>query len=103
MSGKDNTKVMVDEYAGGTAKKEIDLSSVGDKLQGMVGIGSRLDELKEEEEKNRPLTRWERKKKRILGESKALQNQFMMGFMMGGMVGGLMGGLTGTYFAIQYR
>mmetsp|Transcript_11793 Transcript_11793/g.19916 ORF Transcript_11793/g.19916 Transcript_11793/m.19916 type:complete len:104 (-) Transcript_11793:52-363(-) len=59
--------------------------------------------MKRDAEKNRPLTKWERKKKRIFGEAKDLQKNFFMGFLMGGAVGGLMGGLTGTYFAFQYR
>ena len=59
--------------------------------------------MKAEAEKNRPLTRWERKKKRVLGESNELKRSFFTGFMMGGAVGAMMGGLTGTYFAFQYR
>jgi len=69
----------------------------------MVGLGSHLDKLREEEEKNRPKTRWERKMDRIFGEATVIRKNFFMGFMMGGAVGMLMGGLTGTYFAFQYR
>ena len=72
-------------------------------LGGLTGLTSHLEQIQEEKEKNRPLTRWEKKKKRIMGESSALKRQFGMGFLMGGAVGGLMGGLTGTYFAFQYR
>ena len=75
----------------------------GDTLGGLTGLGSHEEQLRAEAEKNRPLTRWEKKKKRILGESSALKKNFFMGFLMGGAVGGLMGGLTGTYFAFQYR
>ena len=70
-----------------------------DKLGGLSGISSHLDQLKAEQDRNRPLTRWEKKKKRILGESTVMKRNFGMGFLMGGAVGGLMGGLTGTYFA----
>ena len=69
----------------------------------MFGLDSKEEELRLEAEKNRPLTRWERKKKRILGESGNMGKNFTMGFMMGGAVGCLMGGMTGTYFALQYR
>jgi len=69
----------------------------------MSGLGSHLEKLKEEEMKNRPPTRWERKMNRIFGEATAIRKNFFMGFMMGGAVGALMGGLTGTYFAFQYR
>ena len=75
----------------------------GQSFGGMAGLGSHEEQLRLEAEKNRPLTRWERKKKRILGESTVLKRNFGMGFLMGGSVGALMGGLTGTYFAYQYR
>jgi hypothetical protein len=81
----------------------LDETSKGDGLQGMMGLGSHLEKLKEEEEKNRPQTRWERKMNRIFGEATVIRKNFFMGFMMGGCVGALMGGLTGTYFAFQYR
>ena len=81
------------------AEKSVQQTSQGDSLGGMSGLFSHEEKLKEEAEKNRPLTRWERKKKRILGESTVLKRNFGMGFLMGGAVGGLMGGLTGTYFA----
>ena len=71
----------------------------GQSFGGMQGLGSHEEQLAAEAEKNRPLTRWERKKKRIMGESTVLKRSFGMGFMMGGSVGALMGGLTGTYFA----
>ena len=69
----------------------------------MTGLGSHLDQMKEEAEKNRPLTRWERKMARMFGEAAQTRKNFQMGFMMGGMVGGLMGGMTGTYFAFMHR
>ena len=69
----------------------------------MKGLSSHIDQLKEEEEKNRPPTRWERKMNRIFGESKKIRNSFLTGFMMGGTVGALMGGLTGTYFAFKFK
>ena len=96
MSGE---KIMVDKYAENTTR----FDNTSDSLQGMRGLGSHVDQLKEEEEKNRPPTRWERKINRIFGESKKLRNSFFTGFMMGGTVGALMGGLTGTYFAIKFR
>ena len=105
-SGKDDTQVFVDKYASktsGTSQAMIDSSNKGDALQGMSGLTSHLDKLKKEEEANRPLTRWERKKKRMFGEAHTMQRNFFMGFLMGGCVGGIFGGLTGTYFAIQYR
>ena len=98
--------MFVDKYASqtsGTKAAAIDESSKGDKLQGMVGLNSHLQKLKEEEIKNRPPTRWERKMNRIFGEATAIRKNFFMGFLMGGCVGGMMGGLTGTYFAFQYR
>ena len=101
MSGRDNTKVFVDEYAskGSGNLAAIDTTNKGDKFQGMQTLGSHLEKLKEDEEKNRPPTRMERKMNRILGEGKQIRNNFFMGFLMGGAVGALMGGLTGTYFA----
>ena len=87
--------VMQDIAARDTYAKE----DQGDKLGGMAGLTSHMDQLSAEAEKNRPLTRWEKKKKRILGESTVLKKNFFTGFLMGGAVGGLMGGLTGTYFA----
>ena len=66
----------------------------------MEGLGSHIEQLKLEEEKNRPPTRWERKMNRIFGEATVIRQNFFMGFMMGGAVGAMMGGLTGTYFAI---
>ena len=105
-SGKDNTEVFVDKYASttsGTKAAAVDNTNVGDKLQGMMGLSSHMQKLKEEEEKNRPPTRWERKMNRIFGEATAIRKNFFMGFMMGGCVGCMMGGLTGTYFALQYR
>ena len=65
----------------------------------MSGLSSHLQQIKEEEDKNRPPTKWERKMNRIFGEATAMRRNFMMGFMMGGAVGGIMGGLTGLYFA----
>ncbi len=38
----------------------------GQSLDGMAGLTSHEEQLAAEAEKNRPLTRWERKKKRIL-------------------------------------
>ena len=70
---------------------------------GMKGLGSHEEQLEAEAIKNRPLTRWERKKLRIMGESSTLKKNFFMGFLMGGSVGALMGGLTGSYFAYQYK
>tara|TARA_B110000285_G_C14630020_1_gene382954 strand:+ start:73 stop:399 length:327 start_codon:yes stop_codon:yes gene_type:complete len=70
---------------------------------GMSGLTSHEEQLEADRIKNRPLTRWERKKKRIMGESTTLKKNFGMGFLMGGSVGALMGGLTGTYFAYQYK
>ena len=102
----DKAEVFVDKYASttsGTKAGAIDLSNTGDKLQGMMGLSSHLQKLKEEEVKNRPPTRWERKMNRIFGEAAEIRKNFFMGFMMGGCVGCLMGGLTGTYFAMQYR
>ena len=49
------------------------------------------------------LTRWERKKLRIMGESKTMKNAFFNGFLVGGAVGCLFGSLTGTYLAYQMR
>ena len=98
--GRDTTMVMEDKFAGNTAKFE---NSTKEDLLGMKGLGSHIDQLKEEEIKNRPLTKWERKKKRIFGETTVLKRSFGMGFLMGGGVGAMMGGLTGTYFAFQYR
>ena len=103
MSGKDNTSVFVDKYAQGGSQPSALEKSSDDIRGGMVGLGSHLDKLKEEEEKNRPKTRWERKMDRIFGEATVIRKNFFMGFLMGGAVGCLMGGLTGTYFAFQYR
>ena len=100
MDGKDNTAVMHDKYA---TEKSVDKKSQNDLLGGMTGLSSHLDQLKKEEEANRPLTKWERKKKRMFGEASSIKRNFFMGFLMGGSVGALMGGLTGTYFAFQYR
>ena len=69
----------------------------------MRGLGSHEDQLREEAEKNREPTRWERKMNRIFGESKKMRNAFITGFMMGGTVGGVFGGATGTFFAIRYK
>ena len=65
----------------------------------MVGFASKAEFDKEQAEKNRPQTRWERKKTRILGEAGSLKKKFFAGFLMGGCVGGLMGGMMGTYFS----
>ena len=84
-------------------KSVLGTMETGQSFGGMAGLTSHEEQLAAEAEKNRPLTRWERKKKRILGESTVLKRNFGMGFLMGGSVGALMGGLTGTYFAYQYR
>ena len=101
MSGRDTTEVMQDKFAASNTAK-FDNSTTSD-LLGMKGLGSHIDKMKEEEEKNRPPTKWERKVKRIFGEASVLKRSFLMGFMMGGGVGCLMGGLTGAYFAYQYK
>ena len=62
-----------------------------------------LEKMAGQEEKKREPTKWERKKKRIFGESTAMKRNFQMGFMMGGLVGGCMGGLSGIYVAMQQR
>ena len=56
-----------------------------------------------DEGKNRPLTRWERKKKRIMGEAGSMTSTFMTGVAMGGLIGGTFGALGGTILAIQYK
>ena len=76
-----------------------DNTFVSDSFASMEGLNTQLDLQKEEEERNRPKTRWERKKDRIFGESKQMRNSFFMGAIMGGGIGGVMGGLTGTFFA----
>ena len=75
----------------------------GDVYGGMQGLYAQELREKEEREKNKPLTKWDRKMNRIFGEATHLRKNFQMGFMMGGLVGCVMGGLSGTYFAIQYR
>ena len=57
----------------------------------------------EQNMKPRELTRWERKKLRIMGEAKTMRNAFFTGFLVGGAVGCLFGSLTGSYLAYQYR
>ena len=81
----------------------IDDTNKGDSFGSMQGLESQLRAMKEEEEKNRPLTKWERKKARIFGESKTMQKNFLVGFAMGGGIGACMGGIMGTYAAITYR
>lgn len=95
---------MASHVSGGSkANNTYDKTQEGDKLGGLVGLGSHEDYLKEQAEKNRPKTRWERKMDRIFGEAKAIRQNFFMGFLMGGCVGGAFGALSGTYFAIQYK
>ena len=50
-----------------------------------------------------PLTRFQRKKQRILGEASGMKSAFFGGFMVGGAVGGIFGSLTGCYLAYQYK
>ena len=45
------------------------------------------------------MTRWERKKLRIMGDAKTMRNAFFTGFLVGGAVGSLFGTLTGSYLA----
>ena len=44
-----------------------------DALSGMTGLNSMIEKQKEEDEKNRPLSRWERKKKRMFGEAASMR------------------------------
>ena len=74
-----------------------------DALGGLTGFGSVIQKQKEEEEKNRPLTRWERKKKRMFGEAASMRRQFFNGFLVGGLVGSAFGALGGAVFAFQYK
>ena len=56
-----------------------------------------------EAEKNRPLTRWERKKKRIFGDAGTMTRTFFAGALMGGAMGSCIGGILGIPLAIKYR
>ena len=99
MSGKDNTQTFNLDQGGVTTAEP---AATPKDANAMAGMGMTLEKLSEQQKK-RPLTKWERKMNRIFGEAKHARQTFLQGFMMGGIVGGLMGGLTGTYFAFQYR
>ena len=72
-----------------------------DSLQGMTGMDA--NQHLKDEDKNRPLTRWERKKKRMFGEAGTMTRTFSQGFLMGGLIGATFGALGGSVMAYQYR
>ena len=55
------------------------------------------------EDKNKPLTRWQRKRKRIFGEAGSMTRTFFTGFAFGGVIGGCFGSVFGIFAAWQYR
>ena len=55
------------------------------------------------EDKNKPLTRMQRKRKRIFGEAGSMTRTFFTGFAFGGLIGGCFGSVFGIFAAWQYR
>ena len=106
---KDGAKVLYGNTLANTSESKLSESGNTGYLQfnmealaGMSGVNAN-QEILDAQNAKRPLTRWERKKLRIMGEAGSMTRTFMTGFLMGGLIGGAMGGLGGAVLAFQYR
>ncbi len=70
---------------------------------GLQGLSSEIEQMKKQEQENKPKGILQRKAERIFGAATDVRKKFFQGFQMGFLVGGIFGGLMGTYYAIVYR